>query len=66
MTGPEPELEVPAARVHGIGVGDEVYLFTRAYDAERYAWRIRAQNPRRLGALPVFDPAAAAALITKT
>lgn len=65
MTGPEPDVEAPA-RLHGIGVGDEVYLFTRPYDAERYAWRIRAQNPRRLGVLPVFDAAAADALITKT
>lgn len=54
------------ARVHALEVGGELYLFTSALDLERYARKIRAQRPRRRGALPVFDKAAADALIAKT
>lgn len=63
---PTPTPPTAGRRVHGVAVGAETYLFDRAYDAERFIMRIRAQHPRRLGVLPVFDPPAAAALIAKT
>lgn len=59
--------EQPApARVHVLEVGAELYLFANPLDLERYALRIRGQNPRRRGVLPIFGKAAADALIAKT
>lgn len=65
MSEPDTAASTPA-RVHALEVGAELYLFASPLDLERYALRIRTQRPRRLGALPVFDAAAAAALLART